>query len=73
MRGIARVSEQDRPVYRELVAATVILPMHAFIDGPESAFRFTDAGSVASSCSLHRLADLKRSLADPQHQGWPRG
>jgi hypothetical protein len=39
--GDRRVTEENRPAYRELVGARVMIPMHGFIGGPESSFRLT--------------------------------
>jgi hypothetical protein len=39
--GDHRVTEENRPAYRELVAARVMIPMHGFIGGPESSFHLT--------------------------------
>lgn len=35
------VNEANRPVFRELAAARVIILGHSFADGPESCYRFT--------------------------------
>ncbi len=37
------VTEQTRPVYRELVDAGMMMPLHTFALGRESAYRLTDA------------------------------
>jgi hypothetical protein len=35
------VDETTRPLYRELTAARIMVPMHSFIGGWESSFRYT--------------------------------
>jgi len=37
------VSDESRPLYRELVAAGLMMPLHTFALGRESAYRLTDA------------------------------
>jgi hypothetical protein len=39
--GDREVTDASRPVYRELVAARIMMPLHSFIGGSESAFHFT--------------------------------
>jgi hypothetical protein len=39
--GDCEVTEQNRPAYRELVAARIMLPAHSFVGGREAEFRFT--------------------------------
>jgi hypothetical protein len=39
--GDMEVTDANRPFYRELVAARIMIPIHSFIGGPESAFHFT--------------------------------
>ena len=39
--GDQEVTEANRPFYRELAAARIMIPCHAFIGGWESAFKFT--------------------------------
>jgi hypothetical protein len=39
--GDREVTDANRPLYRELVAARIMIPIHSFIGGPESAFHFT--------------------------------
>ena len=38
------VTDANRPHYRELVAARIMYPVSTWVGGPESAFRFTQAG-----------------------------
>jgi hypothetical protein len=35
------VTETNRPAYRELVAARVMVPVHTFVDGREAEYRLT--------------------------------
>ncbi len=42
--GDREVTEVNRPLYRELVAARIMYPVWTWAGGPESAFRFTPAG-----------------------------
>lgn len=37
------VTETNRPLYRELVAAGLMMPLHTFSRGNEGAYRLTDA------------------------------
>jgi hypothetical protein len=39
--GDREVTDADRPAYRELVAARIMIPLHSFLRGPESDFLFT--------------------------------
>ncbi len=41
LRGDREVTDGNRPQYRELVAARILIPIHSFIGGSESAFHFT--------------------------------
>jgi hypothetical protein len=37
------VTDETRPLYRELVAAGLMEPLHSFARGPEGAYRLTEA------------------------------
>ncbi len=37
------VTDETRPLYRELVDAGMMIPLHTFALGPNSAYRLTDA------------------------------
>ena len=37
------VTDETRPFYRELVDAGMMMPLHTFALGPDSAYRLTDA------------------------------
>jgi hypothetical protein len=37
------VTDESRPIYRELVGAGLMIPLHTFALGRESAYRLTDA------------------------------
>ena len=37
------VTDDTRPFYLELVAAGLMMPLHTFAHGPNSAYRLTDA------------------------------
>jgi hypothetical protein len=37
------VTDETRPLYRELVEAGLMIPLHSFARGNEGAFRLTDA------------------------------
>jgi hypothetical protein len=39
--GDDTVTEDNRPAYRELVAARVMIPVHTFVGGREAEYRFT--------------------------------
>ena len=42
--GDREVTDANRPLYRELVAARIMYPVSTWVGGPESVFRFTRAG-----------------------------
>jgi len=42
--GDREVTDANRPLYRELVAARIMYPVSTWVSGPESVFRFTRAG-----------------------------
>ena len=42
--GEREVTDANRPLYRELVAARIMYPVSTWAGGPESVFRFTPAG-----------------------------
>jgi len=48
------VTDQTRPLYRELVEAGMMIPLHTFALGPESAYRLTEAA-----------CELRDDLIDP--------
>jgi hypothetical protein len=39
--GDRAVTEENRPAYRELVAARIMIPVHTFIGGREAEYRLT--------------------------------
>src|SRR4051812_35314212 len=39
--GGREVTDANRPIYRELVAARIMVPVHSFLGGREAAFHFT--------------------------------
>jgi hypothetical protein len=39
--GDRAITESNRPTYRELVAARVMIPVHTFVGGREAAYRLT--------------------------------
>ena len=39
--GDREVTDKNRPAYRELVAARIMIPLHSFVGGREAAFRLT--------------------------------
>jgi hypothetical protein len=50
------VSDENREAYRELARAGLMIPLHTFAHGDESAYRLTEAGvdfgrSTATGCS----------------------
>src|SRR5271166_573916 len=42
--GDREVTDANRPLYREVVAARIMYPVSTWVGGPESVFRFTRAG-----------------------------
>jgi hypothetical protein len=59
--GDREVTDANRPFYRELVAARIMIPVHAFIGGSECDFHFTYWGwerrfeFVEMSCANERV------------------
>jgi hypothetical protein len=47
------VTDETRPAYRELAAAGIMIPLHTFTKGRESAYRFTEAGWALRDESLN--------------------
>jgi hypothetical protein len=43
------VTEEPQPLYRELVAAGLMIPLHTLTGGDESAYRLTEAGVTYAS------------------------
>jgi hypothetical protein len=39
--GDREVTEENRPAYRDLVAARIMIPLHSFVGGREAAYRLT--------------------------------
>ena len=39
--GDCEVTVENRPAYRELVAARIMIPLHSFVGGREAAYRLT--------------------------------
>ena len=52
--GRVEVTDETRPLYRELVAAGLMMPLHTFALGRDSAYRLTDAA-----------CDLRDGISDP--------
>lgn len=40
------VDDATRPLYRELVAAGLMIPLHSFARGNEGAYRLTEVGAA---------------------------
>jgi hypothetical protein len=38
------ITDETRPLYRELVEATLMVPLHTMTGGDESAYRLTESG-----------------------------
>ena len=47
------ITDDTRPAYRELVVAGLMIPLHTFTGGDESAYRLTEA-SVEFACARER-------------------
>jgi len=43
VRERVKTTDETRPLYRELVQAGLMIPLHTFLGGNESAYRLTDA------------------------------
>ena len=54
--GDREVTEENRPAYRELVAARIMIPVHSFVGGREAAYRLTYWGWNGGSSSRESLA-----------------
>lgn len=52
------VTEETRPLYRELVDAGLMMALHTFAHGPNSAYRLTDA-----ACDLRDRINGHASLS----------
>ena len=50
------VTDETRPLYRELVDAGMMMPLHTFALGPDSAYRLTDA-----ACDLRESVNGRSS------------
>ena len=71
------VTDETRPLYQELVEAGMMMPLHTFALGPNSAYRLTEAacdlrdagwdGFTALPASFHPAKQLSGSLAEPYH------
>jgi hypothetical protein len=48
-RAWVEVNEQTRPLYLELVEAGLMIPLHTFALGPNSAYRLTPAAAALKS------------------------
>ncbi len=58
--GDREVTDANRPLYRELVAAGIMYPVSTWAGGPESVFRFTRAG-------WERRRECVKACADAVH------
>ena len=57
------VTDDTRPLYLELVAAGLMMPLHTFALGPNSAYRLTDAAcELAERGQLLRLHHLRAAM-----------
>lgn len=63
------VTEASRPLYRELVAAGMMMPLHTFARGNEGAYRLTEAACDLRDGVIAPASPLPSSRAVP----WPRG
>ena len=58
--GDQEVTDANRPLYRELVAARIMDPVSTWVGGPESVFRFTPAGWERREEWINAGADARR-------------
>ncbi len=58
--GDEEVTDANRPLYRELVAARIMYPVSTWAGGPESAFRFTHAGWERREEWINACANARR-------------
>ncbi len=57
--GGREVTDANRPLYRELVAARIMYPVSTWVNGPESVFRFTRAGWERREEWINAAADAR--------------
>ena len=66
------VTDESRPFYQELVEAGMMIPLHTFALGRDSAYRLTDAacdirdGSATLPTAFHLLEQFPCGVADRQ-------
>ena len=58
--GDQEVTDANRPLYRELVAARIMYPVSTWAGGPESVFRFTSEGWERREEWINAGADARR-------------
>jgi hypothetical protein len=63
--GDREVTDANRPLYRELVAARIMYPVSTWVGGPESVFRFTRAGWERREEWINARADALHPKRDP--------
>ena len=65
------VNDETRPTYRELVEAGLMMPLHTFLGGNESAYRLTDAAcDLRKGMQVNGLSSLAPSpVKSPSHAG----
>ena len=57
------VTDETRPLYRELVSAGLMMPLHTFALGRDSAYRLTDA-----ACDMRdRMKAASAAFPSPLH------
>ena len=75
--GDRAITESNRPTYRELVAARVMIPVHTFVGGREAAYRLTYPDPVvppeAPAATPDRMNSACLGLAMLLGYGFPRG
>jgi hypothetical protein len=64
--GDCEVNEENRPAYRELVAARIMIPLHSFVGGREAAYRLTYWGYKRRS----ELAGIAFAKDDASQDGY---
>ncbi len=58
--GRVEVTDETRPTYRELADAGMMMPLHTFLGGNESAYRLTEA-----ACALRDAERFSMTSTQP--------
>jgi hypothetical protein len=56
------VTDENREAYRELAGAGLMIPLHTFAHGDESAYRLTEAGVNFARAEVERCSSQQPSV-----------